>query len=168
MAEKGKSRAGDDFKSLSAVVEVDNANVHGVVACLSPMKKGKGAEFFDGKLTDGETNVRVVGFQASQRKRLASFHDTSASVSLQNCKVKRARNLEELEILLKSNSRVEASSRKFSVDDIVSIAAPDITLDQLDGRNLFDNVCLAAKVIRVDDPVRWLTKRLSKMLSFLI
>ena len=30
MAEKGKSRAGDDFKSLSAVVEVNNANVHGV------------------------------------------------------------------------------------------------------------------------------------------
>ena len=59
---------------------MDNAKVHGVVACLSPMKKGKGAEFFDGKLTDGETNVRVVGFQASQRKRLASFHDTSTSM----------------------------------------------------------------------------------------
>ena len=39
MAEKGKLRAGDDFKSLSAVVEVDNVNVHGFVACLSPMKK---------------------------------------------------------------------------------------------------------------------------------
>ena len=154
MAEKGKGRACDEFECLRKICEVENANVHGVVASVSPMKKGKGAKFFDAKVTDGETHVRVVGFQAAQRKRLASFHDMSASVSLQNCKVKRARNSEEFEVLLKSNSRVEASSRKFSVDDIANIAAPHITLDQLDGKNVFDSVSVAAKVIRVDDPVK--------------
>ena len=154
MAEKGKLRACDDFDSLNAVSEVENASVHGVIASLSPMKKGKGADFFDAKLTDGDTNVRVVGFQASQRKRLASFYDTSASVSLQNCKVKRARNSEDFEILLKSTSRMEPSNRKFSIDDIANIGAPFITLDQLDERKIFDNVCLEAKVIRVDEPVK--------------
>ena len=58
MAEKRKL----EFDSLSGVSEAESADIHGVVASVSPMKKGKRASYFDCKLTDGEVQMRVVGF----------------------------------------------------------------------------------------------------------
>ena len=74
MAEKGTLHACDDFVSLNAVSEVENANVHAWSYCeFEPNEEGDSCRLFDAKLTDGDTNVRVVGFQPSQKKRLGSF-----------------------------------------------------------------------------------------------
>ena len=99
---------------------------------ISPMKKGKKAEYFEAKLTDGLKQMRVVGFKGGHRKRLASFEaESQGSVSLQNCQVKKARQSDELEIVLKSSSCVEASPKKFATDCVAKILSSKITLDPL-------------------------------------
>ena len=49
--------------ALKDAATSDNATVHGVIRSLSPLKKGKASNFFHANLTDGKTQMRVVGFQ---------------------------------------------------------------------------------------------------------
>ena len=69
------------FDSMNEAAETESASIEGVVACVSPMKTGKGAAYFEAKLTDGTAQMRVVGFQGSQRKRLVTFEEKGVSVS---------------------------------------------------------------------------------------
>ena len=64
MAEKRKL----EFESLSGVSEVESADIHGVIASASPMKKGKRVSYFDCKLTDGEVQMRVVEFHNGHKR----------------------------------------------------------------------------------------------------
>ena len=57
----------EKFDALKQADTSNNAKLHGVIATVSPMKKGKSADFFEAKITDGDTEMRVVGFQGSQR-----------------------------------------------------------------------------------------------------
>ena len=41
---------------------------------LLPMKTGKRAKFFEGKLTDGTKTMRMVGFWSHQQNQLATYH----------------------------------------------------------------------------------------------
>ena len=128
MAQKRKLT--EDFDIVSAATPADSANIHGVVSSFSPIKKGKRTDFFEAKLTDGEQQMRVVGFHESLREKLAKSQDQCKSVSLQNCQVKHGQQSDELEIILKSSSRIQASPQKIVVDDMLRTAStPEITLD---------------------------------------
>ena len=133
---------------------MESADIHGVIASVSPMKKGKRASYFDCKLTDGEVQMRVVGFRNGQQKKLASFMEKSESVSLKNCQIRRARQAEELEVVLRSSSGVELSPKKFTVGDIGRLVNSKMKLKDLNLRNTFDKVCVEAKVVRVDESVK--------------
>ena len=52
----------DDFEEIQAA---QSASVHGVRCSISPLKKGRNSEYFDGELSDGTQNVRLVGFKKS-------------------------------------------------------------------------------------------------------
>ena len=149
MAEKRKL----EFDSLSGVSEAESADIHGVIASVSPMKKGKRASYFDCKLTDGEVQMRVVGFHDGQQKKLASFMEKSESVSLKNRQIRSARQAEELEVVLRSSSGVELSPKKFTVGDIGRVVNSKMKLKDLNLRNTFDKVCVEAKVVRVDKSI---------------
>ena len=60
MAAKRKSI--EEFDNVSAAALTESAIIHGVVASVSPMKPGKRAKFFEGKLTDGTKTMRMMGF----------------------------------------------------------------------------------------------------------
>ena len=152
--EGGMAEKPVDFGSLSSATEAGNASIHGVVAAVSPMKRGGKTEYFEAKITDGEGQMRVVGFSGSQRKRMASFEEKVESVVIENCQVKKSRRLEDLEILLRSSSRLESSPKKFKSEDIVEMRSMEITLGDLDSRSSFEKVSLVAKVLRVCDPVK--------------
>ena len=143
-----------DFDSLNSASETESATLHGVVAAVSPMKYGGKAEFFEAKLTDGDAHMRLVGFSAGQRKRLASFQDRLEAVTIENCQVKKSRQSDELEVLLRSASRVQSSPKKFNIGDITKLTTSEITLSDLSTKNTFDKVSVPAKVLRVDDPVK--------------
>lgn len=61
------------FDSLSDASVATKAKVHGVVTCVSPMKKTSTTQFFDAKLVDNDREIRVVGFSPILRKRLADY-----------------------------------------------------------------------------------------------
>ena len=150
-----KRKLAEEFDSLGAATPTDSAIVHGVVSSLSPMKKGKTTDFFEAKLMDGELQMRVVGFQESLRERLAKSQEKEKSVSLQNCQVKHGRNSDELEIILKSSSRIQPSPKKIVVNEMLKRAEnPQITLDALPMKSVYDKVTLNAKVINVEAPAK--------------
>lgn len=98
--------------------------------------------------------MRVVGFRDGQQKKLASFMENSESVSLKNCQIRRTRQAKELEVVLRSSSGVELSSKKFTVGDIGRLVNSKMKLKDLNSRNTFDKVCVEAKVVRVDESVK--------------
>ena len=143
----------EEFESVSDAKSSESATVHGLVASVSPMKPGKRAKYFDAKLTDGAKHLRIVGFQGEQRVKLADFQEGAKSVALLNCEVKKARQSEELEVILKSASRVESSPKKFEGVDISAVGKSEITLDELYNKNTFDRISVDAKAVRVGEPV---------------
>ena len=143
-----------EFPSLEAANTSDNAKIHGVVSSLSPMKKGKAANFFEATITDGKAEMRVVGFQGSHRKRLADFQENSQTVSLENCKIKKARQSDDMEVLLKSSTTVRKSPIKLAISSKSLITPPDMCLKDLSDKPVYSKVSFQAKVINVDDPVK--------------
>ena len=99
-----QSPTADEVKNLK---DSDNATVHGVIKSLSPMKRGRTANVFHGNITDGETQLRVVGFQDFQRKKLLSYEKDSAAVALESCKIKRARDSSDYEKSCKVTKKVQ-------------------------------------------------------------
>ena len=65
----------------------ENAIVHGVITSLSPMKTGMASNFSHANLSDGDTQLQLVGFQDAQQKQLASFIKDSSAIALENCKI---------------------------------------------------------------------------------
>ena len=143
----------EEFPSLEAVNTSDNAKVHAVVSSLSPMKKGKAANFFEATITDGKTEMRVVGFQGTHRKRLADFQENSQTVTLENCKIKKARQSDDLEVQLKSNTTLRKSPMKYAVSS-KSLMKEDICLKDLTDKPVYSKVSFQAKVINVDYPAK--------------
>ena len=142
-----------DF-SVSDAKETDDGSVHGIVANVSPMKKGKGASFFEVKLSNGKGGMRVVGFAPSQREKLEKFKEESSGVALHNCKVKCARLSEELEIMLHPISSIQHSPKKFKVDEALKMGAPCVSVGGISDRRECEKVCINAKVVRVFKPAR--------------
>ena len=54
--------------------------------------------------------MRVVGFQGSHSEKLADLQEKSESVTLENCK---ARQCDDLEVVLKSNTSAHKTPMKF-------------------------------------------------------
>ena len=55
-----KRKLTEEFESVSAAALTESAIIHGVVSVL-PMKPGKHANTFEGKLTDGSKMMQMVG-----------------------------------------------------------------------------------------------------------
>ena len=92
-----KRKLTDEFDSVSNAVLTESAIIHGVVASVSPMKSGKRAKFFEGKLTDGTKTMRMVGFRSHQQNQLATYQADAKPVALHDCELKPARQSLELE-----------------------------------------------------------------------
>jgi hypothetical protein len=88
------------FETVTDIEPSENANIHGIIAYVSPMKEGN-SPYLDAKLCDGERKVRVVGFTSNQRKRLANYEGTMDPVALNNIKVKKSKTSDNLEVVLK-------------------------------------------------------------------
>lgn len=145
----------EDFSSLKAVDMSENAKIHGVVACLSPMKKGKSAIFFEGTIMDGNSEMRIVGFNGSQRKRLANFQEKCECVTFENCKIKKARQSDDLEVLLKSSTIVHKSPVKFCVSaNSLMKDTPNMILKDVADKPVYSKVYFKAKVINMEDRVK--------------
>ena len=70
--------------------------IHGMLCEVSPMKKGKGTPYFDGKISDGRRKIRLFGFDNNTRKRLTEV--SGSAIVLANCEVKKGRYGDDYEV----------------------------------------------------------------------
>ena len=109
------------FSDYSKVESEDpNADIHGVVTSLSPIKKSRiGSNYYIGQVCDGKQKLHFVGFSTSQQKQLNELKDQSQSVELQNCQIKKSiRDSDKLEVLLKGATKILPSSKEFDVSPL--------------------------------------------------
>ena len=92
--------------------------------------------------------------ESSAFKPISKSNKKGDSVALCNCELKPGRQSDELEVIMKSHSRVEGSPKKFCIEDLSAISSNLIILENLQNKCNFEKVTFSAKAIRVDDPIR--------------
>ena len=156
MATGSRKCAYEEFPDVSTVDnEVKYANVHSVVASLSPVKfsaSGK-CHYFEGRLSDGKSSMRLFGFDTKQQQKLALFHEKKEAVALSNCEVTPSNRGPDLEVLVGRSTEMQRSPTKFDVLTLVCTPSNEITLDQLQGLQAYQQVNVSGKVVREGDAV---------------
>ena len=124
-----KRKAVEDISDYSTIGNTvkESVNVHGVLRNLSPVKRGKRANFFDGEMTDGACRIRFVGFKAEQRKKLEELSKGDNSVVIEDCQLVMSRQGHRMEALLKSSTSITESNKQFDLSQdcdgkIISLA----------------------------------------------
>ena len=135
MATRARKRLFHEVADFASVTTPHpNANIHAAVTTLSPVKKGRSSIYFDGTLTDGTSKIRMVGFSSDQRKKLASFADSSQSVQLINCEIKQSREGDKMEIILKKFTDIKKSPKDIDTSNLdptdTAETSSEITLDK--------------------------------------
>ena len=78
-----KKRLFDEVNKLDDLSKpICNATLHGIVASVSPLKKGRTCNFFEGFITDGSSKVCVVGFNPGQQMAIKQFMDSKEALQL--------------------------------------------------------------------------------------
>ena len=114
-----------DVSDLEAIEEEEcgNVNVRCVVTQLPPMKTGKNkkVKYFHGKLTDGKSTMKLVGFEPKLRTRMDKAQKEKNTVVLSNCFVKESVYEEGREVMATIKTKVMLSPKKLKViDDVTS------------------------------------------------
>ena len=87
--------------------------------------------FFDGLLEDETSQIRLVGFQGMQQRKLNEYHQKNIPVAVENCEVKAARQGEGYEVMLKTSTLIKESPKKLDVASLmadIATASKTITL----------------------------------------
>ena len=156
MAEQTRKRKFSEIEQLDNVDQpLPNSCVHGAITSISPVKRGRGAPYFDGMLADDTSKIRFVGFESFQQKKLFNFQEKNVPVKIENCEIKSAKHGDGYEVILKSNSQIKQSPRKLdacalrqsSVEEVKTVCIEEMpTVDN------FEKVNLSIKVIDVSTP----------------
>ena len=91
---------------------VSTASLHAVVSSLSPVKKGRNSDYFEGTVTDGKSTVRLVGYKRSQQSKIQRFMDKQQPILLDDCEIKKARRGPRMEIMQMATATT-SSLKKF-------------------------------------------------------
>ena len=54
---------------------VVSASLHGIITSLSPIKKGRTCNCFDGTVSNGTSKLRIVGFSSKQQKAISALSE---------------------------------------------------------------------------------------------
>ena len=136
----------EDFESISE--PANNASIHGVVSELSPIKKSRYSEYFEGNVYDGQSTMRLVGFKKSQQNKMKQMMENKQPIHIDDCQIKSAQRGNRLDILLKSSSKIMKSPKKIDTTNMRS-ENEEICLDELDARNEYDKITTKVKVIQI-------------------
>lgn len=105
----------EEVYSLSDVNRpATNANIHGAVVAISPVKKGKYSKcpFFDGDFANETSKIRLVGFDSLQQRRLSDYYERQVPVEIKNCEIKKSRYGDGYDVILRSRSIIKMSERQ--------------------------------------------------------
>ena len=152
----------DSLNNLSSAAS--NVRVHGAVTSVSPVKKGKRSNFFNGKLADESCAMRMVGFNAHQQIKLQEFHVKRVPVQISNCEIKRSKYGDGYDILLKSTSGIEKSSKDINASHLIDDYTPapevmEVELVKIPELDPFQKVDVSVKVMEVKEVVHLVEKK---------
>ena len=143
-------KAATDRDNLLSPSKITTPDEHATVTgSLSPIKPSR---YFDGELTDGESVVRLVGFDKAIQRQLR------IPVTLRNCQIQKNKFKDELEVVLKAHTKIEQSHEKFEVLDLKTVESALISLGQLDEIVEHQRVTIRIKVVKVNDALKVGTK----------
>ena len=153
MARKQTIQEVEKLQDLNSPLK--NASVHGIVTSISPIKKGRTCNYFDGTLNDGTDKIRFVGFGGSQQRIMSDYKERSLTLNLDDCEVKPARRGLKMEIMLKGSTTLTNSPKKFHIPpaELQESGPLKINLDSLSSVNVCERVTVDIKVICVSDPI---------------
>ena len=87
MACSKRARGADEFDDFCHIHQSANAKITGVVTQLSPLKRGKTCNYFDGEISDENASIRFCGFDVGVRRRLVEYFEREEAASVSNCEV---------------------------------------------------------------------------------
>lgn len=137
--------------SPSKITDADqHATVSGLLTSISPIRPT--SRYFDGELTDGESVIRLVGFDKHKQQQLKSFCDFKVPVTLRDCLIQRNKFKNNLEVVLKSNTKIESSTQQFHVPDLKTVGSSIINLSQLNDLHEHERVTVRVTILKVNKP----------------
>ena len=146
MASLGK-RSPREVSDLSADEAVEEPSATVVVTSLSPMKKGKMKEYFEGTVSEGKSSTRIVGFSRKQLSVMEEFKKNRKTAELRDCKIGKGRRGTRPEVMLKTCTQISPSKKPIDVSEVDFV--PEIGLKTVEQRPVFDLVTVSAKVVKV-------------------
>ena len=135
-----------------------HATIHALVTSVSPVKPSR---YFDGELTNGETIIRVVGFDKKQREKLQSYCDQQLPVTIKDCQVQQNIFKIKLEVVLKRNTHFEQANVQFQIPNLKTLGSMKINLQKYDD---YDYVTVSVMVVKLYEPKMVGTGQLNKTL----
>jgi len=108
---------------------MDAASVHGAIASLSPIKKRRTSVYSDGTFSEEGTEIRFVGFNSEQQKKLKTFFTEKQSINIKNCQIKEVREGHKMEVMLKSIPKFLASDKAVDVPTVASDLSTTTTIN---------------------------------------
>ena len=146
-----KKRFLDEFDDTTDVNPSKSAKLHCLISSVSSMKSSSSGNsiYFDGAITDGKTNLRLVGFNEKQQKELVEFQSKNVPVAIVNCEIKPNKWGSEMEVIMNKYTDVVKSPSKF---DFVPVpqdqqVCDEVTLDKLQDLNNYQRVTVSVKVV---------------------
>ena len=153
-----KKRSHEEIENIDDMDgPMSSTSTHGAVVTSSPVKKGRKAMFFDGLLADETSQIRLVGFQGMQQRKLNDYHEKNIAVVLENCEVKPARQGEGYEVMLKTSTLIKQSPKKLDVASLmadIATASKTVKLSSLESLDVFQKVTVNIKVVELKDEIQ--------------
>ena len=115
------------------------------------MNRYSRSEIWSNRQTDThtQTNPTTVTLAAHARRGLIrDLLDMNNAVILDDCQVKRAKRGNDMEILLKRNTAICCSPKKFKIEKRQDVI---ISLEDIKKKDEFDRVSVQCKVVKVSD-----------------
>ena len=134
---------------ISALKDIQSttksAKIHGVVTELTQMDSQ--SKYFEGRIADEKTTMRVVGFEKRQRDQLAVQKDLKQPVELHNCVIQKERRGDGMEVVISGSTKISTSPRKYK--DIAFRKPPEkCTVSQIKDKDDSELTTLMVKVLK--------------------
>ena len=97
--------------------EIPIAIVYGVLTSISPVKKGRKQNYFKGTVCDESSTLRLLGFNTKLQKQMSDMMSKKKAIKINNCEITPSRRGEKIEILLKSDSSINESTKNIEVSE---------------------------------------------------
>ena len=102
--------------------------------------------YFGGCLADGTQNIRLVGCDDEQKKKLTAAYNKQEAVTLSNCEIKPSHQSTEMKVMVRKLTSIEQSPKKFDITGVH-------VLGQIDHMDNFETVTVSVKAHRVENTV---------------